>query len=168
MRQRISTFILVFAVWIIFAGRMAPDVVIVGIVASLLTTILFGEMLFRNSNRKISITRFLHKIFLVCIFIPVFFYEALKSALEVSGHVFKKKMSFSPGIVKVKTRLTNVTAITFLANLITLTPGTLTLDFDKAERAYYIHWIDVKTKEEAEARKEIIEKFENWLDVIFR
>lgn len=168
MKQKISAFILIFIVWIIFAGRMSLDVVVVGLVASLLTTVLFGEMLFRSSNRKFNLIESIHKLVLIIMFIPVFFYEAIKSALEVSGYVFKKDISFSPGIIKVRTRLTNVTAITILANLITLTPGTLTLDFDKSERAYYIHWINVKTREEAEARKELIEKFENWLDVIFK
>jgi len=168
MRQRISSFILIFIVWIIFAGRVSLDVIIIGIIASLLTTVLLSEMLFRASNRKFNLTESLHKIFLIIMFIPVFFYEAVKSAVQVSNYIFKKDISFSPGIIKVKTKLTNVTAITILANLITLTPGTLTLDFDKSERAYYIHWIDVKTREEAEAGKEIIEKFENWLDVIFK
>ncbi len=168
MRQKISSFILIFIVWIIFAGRISLDVVMIGVIASLLTTVLFGQMLFRSSNRKFNLTESLHKILLIIMFIPVFFYEAVKSAVEVSTYIFKKDISFSPGIVKVKTKLTNVTAITILANLITLTPGTLTLDFDRSDRAYYIHWIDVKTREEAEARKEIIEKFENWLDVIFR
>ncbi len=168
MRQRISAFILIFIVWIIFAGRISADVVLVGIIASLLTTTLFGEMLFRSSNRKFNLLKSLYKIFLVIMFIPVFFYEAIKSAIQVSSYIFKKDISFSPGIIKVKTKLTNVTAITILANLITLTPGTLTLDFDKSERAYYIHWIDVKNKEETDAGKEIIQKFENWLDVIFK
>jgi multicomponent Na+:H+ antiporter subunit E len=36
------------------------------------------------------------------------------------------------------------------------------------EKAFFIHWIDVTTVEEAEARKEVIERFENWLEVIFR
>ncbi|MFP4661116.1 MAG: Na+/H+ antiporter subunit E [Halanaerobiales bacterium] len=168
MKQKLSTFILILIVWIIFAGRFTLDVLIIGVVASLLTTVLFGEMLFRSSNRKFNLYRSLHRMMMILAFIPVFFYEAIKSAVEVSGYIFMKELSFSPGIVKVKTRLTNVTAITILANLITLTPGTLTLDFDISERAYYIHWIDVKSREEAEARKVIIEKFENWLDVIFK
>lgn len=168
MRHKIAAFIIILIVWIIFAGRVSADVLIVGVVASLLTTTLFGEMLFRHSNRKFTFLELVYKIFLIICFIPVFFYEAIKSAVEVSAYIFKKDVSFSPGIIKVSTSLTNVTAITILANLITLTPGTLTLDFDKAERAYYIHWINVKTREEAEARRELIEKFENWLGVIFK
>jgi len=154
--------------WIIIVGKISDDVIIIGIIASLIATVLFSDMLFRSSNRKFNLLNYIRKIFLLLIFIPVFFYEALISAIKVSIHAFEREPSFSPGIVKVKTHLTSVTAITMLANLITLTPGTLTLDFDKAERVYYIHWIDVNTREDAEARKQIIERFEKWLGVIFK
>ncbi|MFW6305806.1 MAG: Na+/H+ antiporter subunit E [Bacillota bacterium] len=168
MRQKIIAFISIFIVWIIFAGKFTFDVILIGIIVTLLTTILFGNMLIRHSKNKLKPFDYIDRAVLILFFIPVFFFEALKSSLTVSKFVFKKEISFCPGIVKVKTRLTNVTAITILANLITLTPGTLTLDFDKSERAYYIHWIDVKSQEEAEVRKEIIEKFEEWLGVIFQ
>lgn len=168
MKQKFLTFIIAFAVWIIFTGEITSDVLIIGIGAGLITTVFFHNMLLRSINHPKGWFNYFRGLLVVIVFIPVFFYEVLVAALKVSRHVIEKKPSFSPGIVKVKTKLTNITAITILANLITLTPGTLTLDFDIAERAYYIHWIDVKTREEVEARKEIIERFERWLEVIFR
>lgn len=168
MIKKIFTFVSFLIVWLIFAGRSSLDVIVVGITASLLTTILFGDMLYRRIDHRIGFLRALRKGLLTFLFIPVFFYEAVISALKVSKHVFEKSPSFSPGIVKVKTKLNNISAITVLANLITLTPGTLTLDFDKAESCYYIHWIDVSTKEEAETRKAIIARFERWLGVIYK
>src|SRR5690554_758457 len=168
MLQKLVTFLTLFLVWIIFSGSVSSDVLLLGFFITLLSTSLFHKMLFRFSKHQLSLLDYIRKFSLILLFIPVFFYEALMSALKVSKHVFEKKPSFSPGIVKVKTYLSNVTAITILANLITLTPGTMTLDFDKGERVYYIHWIDVTTREEAEARKEIIERFESWLDVIFK
>ena len=168
MKQKFFTFIISFFVWIIFSGKITGDVIMVGIGAGLLTTFFFHDMLLRSSNRSRGWLNYLRVLLLVIGFIPIFFYEVLVAALKVSRHVVEKKPSFSPGIVKVKTHLTNILAITILANLITLTPGTLTLDFDQSERVYYIHWIDVKTREEIEARKEIIERFERWLEVIFR
>jgi len=168
MRQKVMTFILTLVVWIIFAGKITLEIIIVGAAASFLTALLFSEMLFRRTNQRFNLLNYLRRSLFILLFIPVFFYEALIAALKVSRHVFEGKPSFSPGIVRVKTSLTNVTALTILANLITLTPGTLTLDFDRKERAYYIHWIDVKTREEAATRKEIIERFERWLEVIFK
>ena len=167
MRENIITFFLTLGVWLIFASRITQEVLIIGAVAALIVTYFFKNMLFRFSNKKIGLKKFVKKTVFIFAFVFVFFYEAFIAAIEVSKHVFEKEPSFSPGIVKVKTNLTNVSALTILANLITLTPGTLTLDFDKSERAYYIHWIDVKTTEDAAKRKEIIETFEKWLGVIF-
>ena len=167
MRNKIFTFLFIFIIWIIFSGRITTDVIIIGIGVSILTTFLFNDMFIRSSNHKESLISYPLRFIKIILFIPVFFYEVIVAALKVSRHVFEKDPSFSPGIVRVKTNLTNVTAITLLANLITLTPGTLTLDFDKSKRVYYIHWIDVQTRKEVETRKEIIERFERWLEVIF-
>lgn len=167
MRENLITFFLILGVWLIFAARITREVLIMGFFVSLIVTYFFKNMLFRFSNKKIGLKKFIKKSGFVFAFIFVFFYEAFVAAIEVSKHAFEKEPSFSPGIVKVKTTLTNVSALTILANLITLTPGTLTLDFDKGERAYYIHWIDVKSTEDAAKRKEIIETFEKWLGVIF-
>src|SRR6056297_1078218 len=168
MRRKVFTFFITLSIWIIFAGKISKDVLIIGIIASLVTTWLYSDLLFRSTNRKRGWIFYFRKILYIILFIPVFFYEAFVSALKVSRHAFEKEPSFSPGIVKVKTKLTNITALTILANLITLTPGTLTLDFDMKERAFFIHWIDVTTLQQAEARKETIERFENWLGVIFQ
>lgn len=168
LRQKVFTFIMTLLVWIILSGKISKDVLLLGSGAAMLSTFLFSDMLFRLSKRKTRWINYIYKIVLISFFIPVFFYEALVAALKVSKHAFEKEPSFSPGIVKVKTTLTNVSALSLLANLVTLTPGTLTLDFDTSERAFYIHWIDVRTREEAETRKEIIERFEKWLGVIFQ
>jgi multicomponent Na+:H+ antiporter subunit E len=69
--------------------------------------------------------------------------------------------------VKVKTTLKSDTALTFLANSITLTPGTLTVDIDKDCGVLYVHWIDVKAKDVEAATKIIVERFEKILKRIF-
>ncbi|ADO76562.1 Na+/H+ antiporter subunit E [Halanaerobium praevalens] len=168
MLQKISAFIFLMIVWFIFAGKITIDVLIVGSAAALLVTIFFSDMLFREVRGRLPWYHYFKKLILLLLFIPVFFYEAITAALKVSKHVFEKDPSFNPGIVKVKTKLTDITGLTLLANLITLTPGTLTLDYDRGEKAYYIHWIDVETVEEAELKKKIIARFESWIGVIFR
>lgn len=57
--------------------------------------------------------------------------------------------------------------MTFLANSITLTPGTMSVDVDKENSILYIHWIDVKTKDVESATKIIVERFEKILKKIF-
>ncbi len=168
MLQKVSAFAFLMIVWVIFSGKITADVLIIGSAASLLVTLFFSDMLFREVHHRLPWYHYLRKMALLLLFIPVFFYEAITAALKVSKHVFEKNPSFNPGIVKVKTELTDITGLSLLANLITLTPGTLTLDYDRGEKVYYIHWIDVETVEEAELKKKIIARFERWVGVIFR
>ena len=67
--------------------------------------------------------------------------------------------------VKFKTKLTSDFAKMVLANSITLTPGTLSVDI--IDDTYYIHWIDVKSLDPEEVHKDIAEQFEKILLKIF-
>ena len=75
-------------------------------------------------------------------------------------------MPIKPGIVKVKTKLKSDSGVTALANSITLTPGTLTVDVAN-ENELYVHWLVVESADEAEATKTIVSRFEFFLEKIF-
>ncbi|MEO0131094.1 MAG: Na+/H+ antiporter subunit E, partial [candidate division WOR-3 bacterium] len=67
--------------------------------------------------------------------------------------------------IKIKTSLKTETAKTFLANSITLTPGTMTCEIDGD--TLYIHWIWIKEEDEEKAKKIIAQTFEKYLKRIF-
>ena len=71
-----------------------------------------------------------------------FFYEMAKANVDVAYRVFTGKIK--PGIVKISPDLKTDLGVTLLANSITLTPGTLTVDIDENNHDLYIHWINVK------------------------
>ena len=100
-------------------------------------------------------------------YLPVFFWEVVKANIDVAYRVIHPRLPISPGIVKVRTTLKSDTALTFLANSITLTPGTMSVDVDRASGVLYIHWIDVKAKETEAATRIIVERFEKILSKIF-
>lgn len=54
--------------------------------------------------------------------------ELVKSNLDVARRVVSPEVRINPGIVEIKTRLKHPTYRLVLANSITLTPGTLTVD----------------------------------------
>jgi len=85
----------------------------------------------------------------------------------VALRVTSPYMPINPGIVKVKTRLRSEAALTFLANSITLTPGTLSVDIEQKSGTIYVHWIDVKGKDLAKATDYIVKKFENVIEKVF-
>ena len=99
------------------------------------------------------------------IFVFVFIKELIVSNLDVARRVVNPKLPIKPGIVKVKTKLNSKIAKTILANSITLTPGTLTVDIK--DEYLYIHWIEITEDDLEGATKAIVEKFEKYLEVIF-
>lgn len=99
------------------------------------------------------------------IYIFVFLKELVVSNIDVAGRVINPKLPIKPGIVKVKTKLNSRIAKTILANSITLTPGTLTVDIK--DEYLYIHWIEIKHDDLEGATQDIVAKFEKYLEVIF-
>ncbi len=79
-------------------------------------------------------------IYYVCV---PFFTAMARANIDVAMRVITGEIN--PGIVKIKTGLKKDMALTLLANSITLTPGTLSVDVDEKENELYVHWIDVKT-----------------------
>lgn len=166
--KKTAMFFFSLIVWFLFTGAFSLPVIGLGIIISVIVAFLFGDMTFRFlSQHKPSFFMIFKKVYFFLLVIGAFIYDAYISAIKVSLHAFELNPSFSPGIVKIKTHLKNIAAISILANLITLTPGTLVLDFDVLDRNFYIHWIDVKTEEEAEIKKQIIGKHEKWIFNIF-
>jgi multicomponent Na+:H+ antiporter subunit E len=97
----------------------------------------------------------------------LFIWECIKANIDVAYRVLHPSLPINPGIIKIKTNLKSDTALTFLANSITLTPGTMTVDIDGDNGILYIHWIDVKAKETEAATQTISERFEKVLAKIF-
>ncbi|MDA3886219.1 MAG: Na+/H+ antiporter subunit E [Candidatus Delongbacteria bacterium] len=93
------------------------------------------------------------------------FIEIIKANLDVALRVIKPVIPINPGIVTVKTKLKTAMGRMILANSITLTPGTLTVDIDGD--TLYIHWIDVTNMDEKAATEKIVSNFEKYLEVIF-
>ena len=165
--RRLIYFVLSFIVWLLLTWPVTPDgidvqVVIAGLVASLLVSILFHEILPKEHHVFISPIR----IFWFLVYMPVFFYSVVVANLDVMYRVLHPKMPIRPGIVKIKTNLKTDSGITALANSITLTPGTLVVDVTD-DGYLYIHWINVTAEDVEQATKQIAERFEWFIQRIF-
>lgn len=95
----------------------------------------------------------------------VFVWECLKANIDVAYRVIHPDLPIRPGTIKVKVSLTSDIGLTFLANSITLTPGTTTVDVDKERGFLYIHMLYVK---EDRSGPKIVGKFENILKRILK
>jgi multicomponent Na+:H+ antiporter subunit E len=79
--------------------------------------------------------------------IALFARELILSALRVAWLVLQPKLKLRPAIIAYPLTVTSDAQITLLANLITLTPGTLSVDVSEDRKTLYIHAIDVASKE---------------------
>lgn len=150
-----------FLFWLAYTSSLIYEDILVGLVLSFLLS-LFTYKSFSNLNSdKNLIVRIINTIK----YIPLFIIEMIKANLDVAHRVINPKLPINPGIVKVKTNLKSDYAKLFLANSITLTPGTLTMDLIGDD--LYIHWIDVETKDKNIQKNLISKKFEDSLEGIF-
>ena len=165
--RRLIYFLLAFIIWMILTwpfadGKIDIQVTIAGLIASVIVAVLFHEVLPKEHRVFISPVR----LFWFLVYLPVFFYYVIKANLDVVYRVLHPKMPIKPGIVKIKTELKTESGITALANSITLTPGTLTVDLTD-DGFLYIHWINVKSDDIEQATGLIAKRFEWFLKKIF-
>jgi multicomponent Na+:H+ antiporter subunit E len=73
----------------------------------------------------------------------MFVYELVLSAWRVTMIVLRPKIELQPGIIAFPLTVDRDFEITMLANLITLTPGTLSVDVSEDRKILYVHCIDV-------------------------
>jgi multicomponent Na+:H+ antiporter subunit E len=104
-------------------------------------------------------------LFYTFYYILVFLVELVKSNIDVTRRVLSPGLNINPGIVKVETKLKSKMARLILADSITLTPGTFTIEI--TGNTLYIHWIDVQEQGVNEATEAIVRKFEKILEEIY-
>lgn len=163
MKSRIILFILGFLVWMGLTWPPQWQEVAVGILISAAVAYLTGDMFVERPHHFKDIRRYLWFGY----YVPVLIWECFIANLDVAYRVAHPRLPIRPGIVKVKTILKSKSGLTFLANSITLTPGTLTVDVDRENGFLYVHWIHVKDERVEEATGLIVERFERILKRIF-
>jgi multicomponent Na+:H+ antiporter subunit E len=73
-----------------------------------------------------------------------FFWAMAKANVDVAYRVITGRIN--PGIVRIDPKLKTDMSVTILANSITLTPGTLSVDVRAETNELYVHWINVDPK----------------------
>ncbi len=162
-KSQIILFILALIIWLFLTWPADLQHLIIGVFVCVFVSFMTGDMFVKRPHRFKQFTRYLWFLY----YIPLFIWECIKANIDVAYRVGHPDLLINPGIVKVKTTLKSDTGLTFLANSITLTPGTMSVDIDEENGFLYIHWIDVKEKDIEKATKLIVENFERILGKIF-
>ena len=123
------------AVWVALWGSVTPANVLGGLaVGTALVHLLPGEQgAARGPLSALGLLRFA----------GVFTDALVRSSLQVAAQVLRPRLALHPGVVAVTVPGDDDRLLTLLANSISLTPGTLTLEVDRDRRLLHVHVLDL-------------------------
>lgn len=131
--------LLVFTfVWVALTGSVSPGNIVLGLAISALCLWLLRHELAKPAIRP---TWGVFPLFLS------FLKELAISAYTVARTVLSPRMPIDPALIEYPLRLTRDFEITLLSNLITLTPGTMTVDVSTDRKTLLIHVLDASDPE---------------------
>ncbi len=126
----------VFAVWVLLANEVSPGAVllaaVIGVVVPKLTSVYWPDR--ARIGRPLMIAEY------VCIVL----HDIVVSNVQVAMLVlFRRGDSLRSAFITVPLDLESAEAVTVLAGTITMTPGTLTADYDHENHTLSVHCLDL-------------------------
>ena len=152
-----ALFILSLLFWLLLTFSLTVPNIITGSVASLICSFVFARYYFENVYKFLQPVRY----FWFVVYLFIFIWACIWANLDVAYRVLHPAMPIKPGIVKVKTTLRSEFAKTLLANSITMTPGTITVDI--IDDYMYIHWIYIRSEDPGVYTEMIFGRFEKYI-----
>lgn len=134
--------LLLFALWLVFNGKVTLEIVAFGIVLSLAVYLFCCKFLEYSPKRELCALRLLPQgigYFFVLI------WEIVKANCTAVSLIVSPKYEVEPVLVTFRTELKTDLAKTILANSITLTPGTITVELTEEE--FKVHCLDKEMAE---------------------
>lgn len=154
-RRFAMTSLILFVVWLLMVGSFQAQELITGLVIALLISFIALPKLAILDDIRLSVG--LPFFFVQYLF--VFLRALITSNIDMARRVISPKLPISPAIVEIHTQLRSPLGKLMLANSITLTPGTLTVDV--VDEVLRIHWIDTRSVDELHSATRLIaEQFE--------
>ena len=144
--------ILLALVWVGMTGDFTPLNFAIGFV--------FGLLILFFARRVVQTPNYLIKLRQVPELFIFVLWELILANLRVAYDVLTPGYRMRPGVVAVPLDAKTDAEITLLANLITLTPGTLSLDVSSDRRMLYIHVMYIDNGDLEEVRRKIKTGFE--------
>lgn len=144
--------------WALVTGSFTLLNLVFGFLVGLLALVLIGDL--------VGPVTWVRRVRLGLALAVLFLKELVKSAWRVALVVLSPKLDLKPGIIAVPLTVTDDFEITLLANLVTLTPGTLSVDVSEDRRTLYVHCLDVPDAEATIA--DIRDGFERTIMETFR
>lgn len=147
-------FILCFAAWTALTWQPMRGDIILGVASSAVVAVLSSRVFVVNPKKSFSPK----SVLWFGLFVFMFLYRFAAGALDAALRVIDPRSPKDGGIVKIRTRLKNDAMLPVLANAISLSPGTLSIDM--AGPDIFVHWLGVRLKDQRKASDIILGKLE--------
>lgn len=149
--------ILFFLVWLIFNGAITTEIVVFGIVISLVMFAFICKCMDYSLQKE---KKLLMRSGYFLLYVLILIKEVLKANMEVVRMIISRDVTIQPTIVSFHTSLKSRFCRAILANTITLTPGTITVSLEDNE--LIVHCLDKSLAEgmDASVFVEMLEKLE--------
>lgn len=108
-----------------------------------------GLILLLILNRFFSGPFYLKRVYKIVVLLLIFIRELILSNLDIVKLVYQRQSDFEPGIFAMPLEVKSNWEITLLANLITLTPGTLSIALTDDNSHIFIHAMHIDDKEQS-------------------
>jgi multicomponent Na+:H+ antiporter subunit E len=138
--------ILLALIWAIALGPMTPLNVVIGFVVGYLMLALAWRLGLNYRDDKKE-TKYFRRVFQILSFLLFFSKEMIAANVRMAYYTLAPLSRMRPGIVVVPIDGMSNLEITILANLITLTPGTLSLDVSDDHTQLMVHCMDAEHPE---------------------
>ncbi|MBN1634174.1 MAG: Na+/H+ antiporter subunit E [Ignavibacteria bacterium] len=136
--SKITLSVFLGLLWFVLTGEHTVMNFLLGLLLSFMIILYLGSFV----GIGIKFRHIPKVIFLFLFFVK----ELIKANIRVTIEIVSPPLKMKPGIVKVPLSLENDLQITLLANLLTLTPGTLTLDISEDKKYIFIHGMYIEDR----------------------
>jgi len=128
--------ILLAGAWTAITGELSVLNLAVGVV--------LGAVILATTRQAVGVPHYPTKVWQVLVLIAFFSWALLRANIWVARDVLRPRTRIRPAIVAVPLSATTDAEIALLAGLITLTPGSTSIDISPDRRLMYVHLINIE------------------------
>ena len=134
-------------------------------VSNLLAGFVIGYVILAVTHYRTGRTKYFKNVVQVVRFVAYFGWQLVVATLRVAVDIMTPRYRMKPAILAIPIKSRSAGETTMLANAITLTPGTLTLDVSPDGKTLYVHTMHASDVEAA--RREIQDGFGQRVHEVF-
>ena len=147
--RRAAQWLLLFGLWVALSGQTGVEFLVIGAVAAV-AAIAFSELLFRGSHEGLfapspaQVSWYARTTLRFFLYLPWLAYQIVVSNIHVAYLVLHPRLPIDPSLVEFGTTLRSEAGQVVLAQSITLTPGTVTVDASNGR--FLVHCLSRRTR----------------------